>query len=53
METPPITPAPEAPKRSNTTLIIAAVAVAVLCCCCIGAALLWQYGDQILQSLGM
>ncbi len=53
METPPITPAPEAPKKSNTTLIIAGVAAVVLCCCCIGAVLLWQYGDQILRSLGM
>ena len=53
METPPITPAPEAPKKSNTTLIIAGVAAVVLCCCCIGAALLWQYGDQIMRALGM
>ncbi|HSL43807.1 MAG TPA: hypothetical protein VK897_10270 [Anaerolineales bacterium] len=51
METPPITPAPEEPRKSNTTLIIAAVAVAVLCCCCIGLGLLWQYGDYIIQSL--
>lgn len=51
METPPITPAPEEPRRSNTTLIIAAVAVVVLCCCCIAVALAWQYGDLILQNL--
>jgi hypothetical protein len=53
MEPSPYTPAPEEPKKSNTTLIVAAVAVAVLCCCCIGLALLWQYGDQIIQALGM
>jgi hypothetical protein len=53
METPPLTPAPEEPKKSNTTLIIAAVVVVVLCCCCIGVALLWQYGDQIMQALGL
>ena len=51
METPPITPAPEEPRRSNTTLIIAIVAVVVLCCCCIAVALAWQYGDVILQNL--
>jgi len=51
METPPINPAPDEPKKSNTTLIIAAVAAVLLCCCCIGAALAWQYGDAILQSL--
>jgi hypothetical protein len=50
---PPITPDPVEPKKSNTTLIIAAVAVVVLCCCCIGVALLWQYGDQIMQALGL
>lgn len=50
---PPITPDPVEPKKNNTTLIIAAVAVVVLCCCCIGVALLWQYGDQIMQALGL
>lgn len=50
METPPITPAPEEPRKTNTTLIIAIVAAVVLCCCCIGAGLLWQYGDAILQG---
>jgi hypothetical protein len=51
MDTPPIAPVPEEPKRSNTTLIIAIVAVVLLCCCCITVALAWQYGDAILQSL--
>lgn len=51
METPPLTPAPEEPRKSNTTLIIAIVSAVVLCCCCIGLALAWQYGDVILQSL--
>jgi hypothetical protein len=51
METPPITPAPEEPRKSNTTLIVAIVAVVVLCCCCVAVALAWQYGDAILQSM--
>ena len=51
METPPITPAPEEPKKTNTTLIVAIVAAVVLCCCCIGLGLAWQYGDAIMQSL--
>ena len=49
MET-PITPAPEEPKKNNTTLIIAVVAVVLLCCCCITAGVLWQYGDQLMNS---
>lgn len=53
METPPITPAPEEPKKSNTTLIIAIVAVVLLCCCCIALGLAWQYGDQVIQALGL
>ena len=51
METPPFTPTPEEPRKSNTTLIVAIVAVVVLCCCCIAVALAWQYGDVILQNL--
>ena len=50
METPPITPAPEEPRRSNTTLIIAVVTVVLLCCCCITLGLLWQYGDALIGS---
>jgi hypothetical protein len=57
METPPVTPAPaplsEEPKKNNTTLIIIIVAVVVLCCCCTGIFLAYQYGDQIMQALGM
>ena len=50
METPSITPGPEAPRRSNTPLIIGAVVAVLLCCCCIVLALAWQYGDTILQN---
>jgi hypothetical protein len=46
-------PAMDQPKRNNNTMIIAAVAVVLLCCCCIGVAALWQYGDAIVQALGM
>lgn len=46
-------PTMDQPKKNNNTLIIAAVAVVLLCCCCISIALLWQYGDAIVQSLGM
>jgi hypothetical protein len=44
---------PEAPKKNNTTLIIAIVVVVLLCCCCITAVVGWQYGDTIVQSLGL
>jgi hypothetical protein len=50
METPPLTPAPEEPRKNNNTLIIAAVAVVLLCCCCIALGLAWQYGDLIMQN---
>jgi len=51
METPPITPAPEEPKKTNTTLIVAIVAAVVLCCCCIALGIAWQYGDIIMREL--
>jgi hypothetical protein len=51
METPPIAPIPEEPKKSNTTLIIAIVAAVLLCCCCIALGLAWQYGDVIMQNM--
>jgi hypothetical protein len=47
MDTPPIAPVPEEPKKTNTTLIIAIVAVVLLCCCCLAIGILYQYGDQI------
>ena len=46
-------PTMDQPKKNNNTLIIAAVAVVLLCCCCVSVAALWQYGDAIIQSLGM
>ncbi len=44
---------PEAPKKSNTGLIIGAVVAVLLCCCCLSLFLLYTYGDQIMQSLGV
>jgi len=43
---------PAEPKKNNT-VIIAVVVVVVLCCCCLAIAGLWQYGDAIIQSLGL
>lgn len=51
----PIPPAaePVQPKKSRAWLIILIV-VLVLCCLCVGGtALLWNFGDQILQLLGV
>jgi flagellar basal body-associated protein FliL len=49
----PINPV-EPAKKSNTTLIIVIVVVVVLlCCCCSLAGVLWQYGDTIMQALGI
>mgnify|MGYP003536739483 FL=1 len=44
---------PEAPKKKNTGLIIGIVVAVLLCCCCATLALGWQFGDQIIQALGM
>ena len=46
-------PTMDQPKKNNTTMIVAVAAVVLLCCCCVGTAALWQYGDAIMQSLGM
>ena len=44
---------PAEPKKSNTGIYIAVAAVVLLCCCCITAAVLWQYGDQIMSALNV
>jgi len=44
---------PEAPKKNNTALIIGIVVVVLLCCCCITFGLAWQFGDAVVQSMGM
>jgi hypothetical protein len=44
---------PEAPKKSNTGLIIGIVVVVLLCCCCATLGLAWQFGDQVIQAMGM
>ena len=44
---------PEQPKKNNTPMIIGIVVVVLLCCCCVGAGLAWQFGDQIIQALGI
>ena len=47
------TPMPEAPKKSNTWLIVGIVAVVLCCCCVVVLGIAWQFGDQIVRSLGM
>lgn len=43
---------PEPKKNNNQTIIIAVVVVVLLCCCCITLIGGWQFGDQIVQSVG-
>jgi hypothetical protein len=45
---------PEAPRRNNNTVIIivAVVVVLLLCCCCLGI-VAWNFGDAILQGMGI
>jgi len=55
METTPITPAPEEPRKNNTVLYIAIGAV-ILCCCCsaaFGAWWLWNNGDRLIQGTSL
>ncbi len=48
------TPQFEEPKKNNRTLIIVVAVVVVLCCCCLViGALGWQFGDQLMYSLGL
>ncbi len=54
METPSFDPTPAEPKKSNKGLIIGVVVALVLCCCClVTLGLAWQFGDQVIQALGM
>jgi hypothetical protein len=51
--TPEFTPA-EPPKKDNKALIIGIVVAVVLCCCCVVViGLGWQFGDAIIEALGM
>ncbi|HET6846399.1 MAG TPA: hypothetical protein VFH29_06160 [Anaerolineales bacterium] len=49
--TPPA-PQPEAPKR-NTTLIVIIVLLVLCCLCALVVALGWQFGDAIMNALGV
>lgn len=42
---PPITPAPEEPRKTNTWLIVGIVAIVLCCCCLLLLAVLYQFGD--------
>ena len=44
---------PEKPKGSNTTLIVIIVLVVLCCLCLVAAGALWQFGDALLQMLGI
>ena len=54
METPEFSNVPEEPKKKFPTWAIIAIVLVVLCCCCsLFGFLAWNYGDQVLQSLGI
>ena len=52
-EMPVTPPSVEEPKKSKTGLIIGIVVVVLLCCCCATLGLAWQFGDQVIQAMGM
>ncbi len=54
METPDFGTLPEEPKKKFPTWAIVVIVLVVLCCCCsIVGFLGWNYGDQIMQYLGV
>jgi hypothetical protein len=46
-------PVPAAPKKNNTVLIVVIVLVVLCCCCAVVVGLGYQFGDQILNQLGI
>ena len=44
---------PEKQKGRNTTLIVIIVLVVLCCLCAAAAGLLWQFGDALLELLGI
>ncbi len=55
METPPLTPVTEEPRKNNTVLYVVIGAI-VLCGCCsvaIGAWWLWNNGDRLLEGASL
>jgi hypothetical protein len=51
----PIPPAaPPEKKKTNTWLIVLIVVLVVLCCCCLLSGILaWNFGDMIIQNMGI
>lgn len=44
---------PQKPKGNNTLLIVIIVVLVLCCLCAIAVGLAWQFGDQIMQMLGV
>jgi hypothetical protein len=51
---PPVAPPPPPKKKTNTWLIVLIVVLVVLCCCCLLSGILaWNFGDSIMQGIGI
>ena len=50
----PVTPVAP-PKKNNQTWLIVIIVLVVLCCCCalLSGILAWNFGDYVMQWLGM
>jgi flagellar basal body-associated protein FliL len=48
---PPVTP--EKPKGRNTLVIVIIVLLVLCCLCAIAIGLAWQFGDAVMQTLGI
>jgi hypothetical protein len=44
---------PESPKSRNTTLIWVIVLLVLCCLCAAALGLLWQFGDALVEMLGI
>ena len=47
------TPAPQKPKGGNTVVIVIIVLLVLCCLCAIAIGVAWQFGDQLMQLLGV
>lgn len=40
-------------KKTNVWLIVGIAAIVLCCCCIVFSGLAWNYGDQVMNSLGV
>ena len=48
-----VTPEDAEPKSNRRVIIIGVVVFVLVCCCCATLVAAWQYGDLIVDALGI